>query len=401
MKRSIVPVYYLLLFLIGTWVMVHYELSRERVVNWQRTYLPGDAIPFGTQVLYRLMPGVTGGEPPERISQSFYTYYKRATGPFNILYIADEIKLTPESVSQLLEHVSRGNSVFLSARQFCKILPDSLGVKLGFHHVSLSEDEGISRYPMNLSTHRHKVSVDTLFGDRLFYTGRHVFEFSADTLPHVRELGWLNQELVNFIEVAYGEGYVYLHTEPAVFSNFFLLQGVGVEYTEELLSYMPVGKWVWNEYHNRGRQVVSSPLRFIRSEDSLNNGYRVLMVTLVLFLLSGARRRQRAIPVIRPPENQSLKFLYHVRDLYLKSKNHKAISLHMIKDLKRYLQAHGGALADMRQEDMARLIRHKAAVSQEQAREWAGKVEEIKNETRVKTPQLFQLNRIIEKIKKQ
>lgn len=401
MKRSRVPVFYLFLVLIGIGAIVHYELASERVVNWQRTYLPDHAIPFGTQVLYRLLPQFNNGQAPERISQSYYNYSKRVSEDYSLLYISDNIELTPESVSQMLDHASKGNAIFLSARNFCKTLPDSLGVNLSHYNIDLVESEGTSRFPMDLSTANHEVSVDTLFGDRMFYRGRHIFDLSGDTFPHVQELGWLNQEMVNFIQVAYGEGYVYLHTEPAVFSNFFLLQGAGVEYTEELLGYLPAGKWVWNKYHNRGRQVVSSPLRYIRSERSLNNGFRLVIVTLILFLLTGARRKQRPVPVMRPPQNQSLHFLHHIRDLYLKNNSHKAISLHMIKDLKRYLQEHKSAATDLNKEDMERLIKHKAAVSQEQAQKWTAIVESIEKENKVKATQLFELNRIIEKIKKQ
>ena len=46
------------------------------------------------------------------------------------------------------------------------------------------------------------------------------------------------------------------------------------------------------------------------------------MLVLVLFMVFTARRRQRAIPVIREPANRNLEFAELIGTLYYQKKNH-------------------------------------------------------------------------------
>ena len=86
-------------------------------------------------------------------------------------------------------------------------------------------------------------------------------------LGHVEKM---DKTLTNFIAMRYGMGMFYVHLEPAVFTNYFLLEGEHHHYGETVLSYIPSHQDVIWSLNNQTSKVISdSPYRFILSQPAL------------------------------------------------------------------------------------------------------------------------------------
>ena len=62
------------------------------------------------------------------------------------------------------------------------------------------------------------------------------------------------EELPNFLKIQYGKGAVFVHTNPVVFTNYFLLKDT-YSYTEQVFSYLP-SSTILLDPHKIGRAHV-------------------------------------------------------------------------------------------------------------------------------------------------
>ena len=63
-------------------------------------------------------------------------------------------------------------------------------------------------------------------------------------------------------------------------------------------------------------QVQQSPFRYFLAHEPLRWALYLTMITIILFMIFTAKRRQRVIPVIHEPANKSLEFTELIGTLY-------------------------------------------------------------------------------------
>ncbi len=132
-----------------------------------------------------------------------------------------------------------------------------------------------------------------------------------------------------------GEGAVYIHTSPLVFSNYFILHKNNIPYFQQAVSVIPasVNKVLWNEYYltkqNTPSQREPGWLRVLFQYKAFRWGLITAMATLFVFILLEMRRKQRIIPIIEKSKNDSLDFVQTIGRLYYDKKDHKDLSKKM------------------------------------------------------------------------
>ena len=163
-----------------------------------------------------------------------------------------------------------------------------------------------------------------------FSRGTANVKFTAFRREGAVVLGTNHRGGVNFIRVRYGRGFFYLSCIPFAYTNVNLLDYGNAQYACKTLSYLPVRDTIWDEYYKVARPRPATPLRFILSREPLAWAYYTGIACLLLFMAFGARRRQRPIPIVRPPENATMAFVKTVGSLYLRVQNNKHIAEKMI-----------------------------------------------------------------------
>src|SRR5258706_5242057 len=111
------------------------------------------------------------------------------------------------------------------------------------------------------------------------------------------------------------------------FSNYFLLNKNNIRYYENALSMIPadVKKIVWDEYYlNKiNTKDKKSWLSVLFRFPALKAALLTVIFTLLLYVLLEMRRKQRFIPVITKPRNDSLDFVKTIGRLYYDKGDHK------------------------------------------------------------------------------
>lgn len=326
MKRPKINGYAVLLLLLAICYII-VEWYRPAPVDWSRTYINTDKIPYGTYALFQLLDESFPGNAIETVRIPAYNLFDDSTVSGNYLFIGPRFQTDEYDLNALLTFVSDGNTAFIAAETYGQPFLDSLDIETDISVVSsdslvrfVSPQLGDERYP-----HR-PMSPYTWFS-------------GGDSLSTVKIAEDLSGK-ANFIRVTHGSGHFYLHTQPALFSNYNILQNRGHEYAFRALSYLPQKPIWWDEYYKQGRIGSKSIFGVIGRYDTLRWGWYLLLGGVLFFVVFQGKRRQRIIPRMDPLKNKSLEFAGVVSSLYYHQGDFRDIARKKSWFFQEYLRSH-------------------------------------------------------------
>jgi hypothetical protein len=302
--------------------------SQPKPIDWRPTYSVNDKIPLGLFVFDREINGLLKNQKVERVSaltpyEFLDSQYVPDTvaGTYNIegtfFNISEFASIDDPSMKEIFYFVSHGNTAFLSMKTFPQLLLDSL--KVDFRSdFQYSDSTSIWLANKNLN------------GKKFHFTeGMGSYYFSKIDTASTTVLGYqanrADQKRINFVKVPYVNGYFYLHTQPAIFSNFHLLKKDHYKYAENVLSYIPEGDVFWYTKGQNSESISDSPLRFIMSQPALKWAWYLFLTGLVIFIIFNAKRKQRIVPILKPLPNLTLDFTKTIGNLYYQEGDHDNI----------------------------------------------------------------------------
>lgn len=295
-------------------------LNKPREFDWTPDFDPDSKEPFGCEAFDRLVRQSVGDD---RYSVSQCSFAELAadddtTQLSGVLVVDYSLYMGQDDVLSMLQWVRRGNKVMMATYAFeatplceelglydyfCKPAPSELQRILSLQRPD-SEVEWVDRHSGYPSATYHIPNV-------MFVCGL-TFEdpkYPIDTLlfcdPHVIAV----RERV-------GQGEIYLVKAPLLFTNYGILRERDAELVFRLLSQfgdLPIVRLC-----DPGSEGVSesTPLDYILSQQPLRVAFWLAILLILLFMFTTARRRQRAVPVVRPPQNHSLEFVRLIGTLY-------------------------------------------------------------------------------------
>ena len=308
----------LILLFIGA---IAIEYSKPKPINWTRTFNETHSIPYGTFVLYNELRELFQKSKVHDIAVSPYEYFDDyynledstylTTG--NYMLIDDYAEVDDVSAQELLDFASHGNTIFMSSNYLPKKFLDTLGIELendydftGEAQLSLAnpifknDSITISKGLSNIYFSKLDSSKTTVLGYQKFNTKEHI----------------------NFIKVNHVNGEVYLHLQPVAFTNFSLLKKDNKKYAAAILSYLPDDTIYFDSRNKKRTELGDSPLRFILSQPALKWAWLLGLVSLLIFVLFNAKRKQRIVKIIKPLENSTIAFTKTIGNLYYETKDH-------------------------------------------------------------------------------
>jgi len=302
-------------------VAIAIEFSKPKPINWTRTFNEAHTIPYGTFVLYNELPNIFSKSKVQDISVSPYEYFDDyyswedstylTTG--NYMLIDDYAEVDDVSAQELLDFASHGNTIFMSSNYLPQKFLDTLGIEL--------ENDFDFTGEAQFSLTNPSFKNDSITIDR----GLSNIYFSKLDSTKTTVLGYqkFNEaERINFIKVNHEFGNVYLHLQPMAFTNFSLLKKYNKKYAAAILSYLPDGNIFYDSRNKKRTELGNSPLRFILSQPALKWAWLLALVSLLIFIMFNAKRKQRIVKVIKPLENSTIAFIKTIGNLYYETKDH-------------------------------------------------------------------------------
>ncbi|MDQ0476980.1 DUF4350 domain-containing protein [Chryseobacterium sp. MDT2-18] len=294
---------YGLIFIIVMAVLALLELTKSDVTDWRKNFDVHEKSPFGLLIFSKEVDHLLKNKV-QRTDLSPYDFYKtQKLKAHNILMVQSEID--SESWNKILQNVETGSDAFIISDSFNKKVADSLGFSAS--RISY-EDSNL------LLLTDEKFAQDSLKIDKL-PSGKG-FELILES-DEILGKEASDSKMANFIKVGHGKGNLYLHAEPLILTNYYLLKPGNEKYVQDVFSYLPDRETVWFSGANKNRTESRSPLRFILSKPALRYAWWLFLGGLLLFIIFNAKRKQRIVPVIEPKKNKSVEFVKSIGNLYL------------------------------------------------------------------------------------
>lgn len=260
-----------------------------------------------------------------------------------ILVIAENLHLSEAEADALLGMAKRGNKILLAASYFDRILRDRLEFESSYFDFN---PEVLKKYVTFLSARDslHWIGDPAVYPRQTFYfypqlcytyfcpvplAMNRLAEKTAriDKSRYETEMDSTTPDTICQVSVAmscpWGKGEILLVSTPLLFTNYGALDIDNATYIFRLLSHIGGLPIVRTEaYMKKTVQMQASPFNYFLSQRPFRWALYLTMISVLLFMIFTARRRQRAIPVIREPENKSLEFTELIGTLYYQKKEH-------------------------------------------------------------------------------
>ncbi len=312
----------LLLVLAG---MVYMEATKKQPVNWFPSYHKNDKIPLGTYILHDLMTDAFAENLIE-INQPPFEVLKDSTLSGTYFFVNEDAAFDEDEFEKLYKWAEKGNTIFISASYITDNILDTLNLS---QKTAYSLNNLGTKPLLNLVNENAKSEKPYLI-DRDF------------SINHLSELDTLNQTVlgvtqvyekvlkitkpeVNFIKAPVGNGAIFIHTQPQVFTNYFLLDKENANYTQNVLSYINDGKNVyWDNYYKKGKPINLSLLKILLGSKYLKWAYYFVLIGALLFIFFEGKRKQRSIPIVDPLTNKTYDYTRTISGMYIdKKQNHQ------------------------------------------------------------------------------
>ena len=145
--------------------------------------------------------------------------------------------------------------------------------------------------------------------------------------------------LVNAIKQPFGDGEIILNTFPQAFTNYFILNSPNQNYTAGLMSYINTNLPIYvDTYYKNGKKFYTSPMYLFLSTKSLKWAYYIMLIGVLIYIVFEGKRKQRAIPILKPLKNQTVDFTRTIANMYYENGKHKDISQHKIQHFLEFIR---------------------------------------------------------------
>lgn len=314
--------YFLLGFLITLFVV--FEVFKPKPLDWTESFSAEDKIPYGGFLIHEMLPlaftevSITTNNAP------VFEYSDTLSTPRNWIFINTSLNFDPWESEILFSQAEQGADIFMAARQFGEFFTDTLDLTTSLNNPFLQSGTILTDDTVTVNFTNPGLKRDG--GFPYYRSTTETFIANVDSSLQVSKLGTNHQGNTNFIRIKWGKGNFYFHSNPTLFTNYFVRDEVGADYALTALSYLTQRSTIWDEYYKDVRTGSSSVVRYVVSEEHLRWAWFLTLSGVVLFMVFRAKRAQRIIPHIEPPKNSSIEFAKTIGDLYLEKGDHKLIA---------------------------------------------------------------------------
>jgi len=385
--------------------IIFYVVNRTKSYEWdvnlrEDSYQPYD-LGFFRDVLSK-----TFKDDFELIKKSAQFDLAADSGYGTMVYVEDGIKLSEDHIEKLLGFIERGNTAFFSS----DIIPENLieeitGVDFEVTYseiiapkqesktnsfsfansqIDVSNSDKDDEESHNLYLVDSVAQVKFLDQDTINYTFKFIQkdsleEFTWHGLDNVifndynteedfTPISVLNDSLIYYFSMNYGEGALYVHLNPILFSNIYFKETSGFNYANRILEDFNEGHVYYNQHYspltsgNSGNST--SPLTFILKHKSLKWTFYTILIFSLLYVLFSFKRRLPIIPYFNSPKNTSVNYVKALSSFYLSAKDHTVLAEEMMANFRHYLRNKYRLNTTLKKEELIPLIAKNSGITE-------------------------------------
>ncbi|MFK7782837.1 DUF4350 domain-containing protein [Psychroserpens sp.] len=399
--------FYIALTALAIFGIVLMEYAKPKQINWFASYATHHKIPFGTYVFQEQLERLFTDTKIINLESPPYQYLSESdslNGTY--LFVNGYVEFGDTELDELLDWTSKGNTLFIASEDFEEQLLDTLHLKTDV--LSIFDVEGdnfqlqLSNTALDTSTVSFDKSnymsyfnvIDTLKTSVLGTIKG--YEINEDT-----EEDSIKIEIpIHTIKQPFGNGSIVLSTFPQAFTNYFILNAPNQNYTSGILSYLDDSEPIYvDNYYKSGKSYYTSPMYILLNTKALKWAYYIMLIGVAFYIIFEGKRKQRAIPIVKPLKNQTIDFTRTIANMYYEKEKHFEIAEHKTLHFLEYIRTHLHLSTTTIDDDFIKNLAARSNNSIEDTKHLFKTIENFKQNTQLNNIQLERLNTLIETFK--
>ena len=372
MNRNIVVILVAAVIIGAISLFYNYIKQYTPEYNWGENFKKESVEPYGLSVFYELMD-----DQPEDLTVIKSNYLKNldtnAVGSTYIV-IGDELYLTEEKAKHLFKYVSNGNTALIVTNvaplEVTRTMLPISDTIYGYDYVCDSIVDVVFEGEVGEPIRFHHQSLKDTTN---YYWNYYYKSFVNDTLStyNFEPVSYLNDG-VNCYSFNQGKGKVILHSNPILFSNYYLINDPGLAHVNSILSQLNQGDIYWDKVSKKpettsggGGFSSTNPLQFLFSHYTLRWGWYLFLITVVVYLLFRTKREQRIIPILPTNTNTTIEYTKAIGVLYFQKGQHKLIANELYTLLLADLRSRYNINTSIEEPELIKLVSAKSGINED------------------------------------
>lgn len=332
---------YIIIALVTLAILMLFQYSKPKEINWFPSYVSQHKIPYGTYVLNDIMANFYQDKFKPVSRPPFEMLQTADTLQGTYFFVNNEVSFGEAELNGLLEWTSKGNTLFIASNSFDSPLKDTLNLEVTGLYPALDDNREQIHELLNPVLKNGTYTFDKDHYANYFSTIDTLKTTVLAKVAYATENKSVEPTYFNVIKADFGQGKIILSTFPKAFTNYFILKDDNKDYTAGLLSYIDAKNPVYmDNYHKSGKSFYASPMYIFLNNKALKWAYYIVLIGAILYIIFEGRRKQRAIPVLTPLKNQTLAFTRTIADMYFEKGEQKSITEHKIAYFLEYIRSH-------------------------------------------------------------
>lgn len=394
--------YILILLLVAAIIVLFITGDKKketRKLDERITLRKKDKIPYGTFVAFNNLKQLF---PEAELSTNHYEpgYWDNLSAYDTkqvLMIITGRFSADEREMKRLIEFTEKGNDVFVSAMYISSAADRLLKCSSSALELSYITTEDLPEN-MQLSLANKPFGL----GLKYKYPGR-TFSSYFTTIDSATTdvLGYDQAKRPDFIHLKAGKGNFFVHLEPLAFSNYFLLHKNNIDYYEKVISLMQpdAKKVVWDEYYLAKRDKPEKKqgwLTVLFRYPALRAALLTAIIALLVYVLMEMRRKQRPVPVIRKPKNESLDFVKTIGRLYYDKGDNQNLCTKMAAYFLEHVRNKYKLATGVLDDEFINNLHYKSGVEKEEVRQIVSSIQYFEKAKVVSNEQLISFHRQVE-----
>lgn len=341
----------------------------------------------------------------ENNPRPFGEWFRNFSSDYSNEYNASYILATPflsvrkKEAEDMKRFVEEGNTLLLITDGFSEAFSDVFHIK-----CTAGNDAQVATNLFGLTdTHRIlRDSLDLKYG--YFFTP---FVRSVDPLIQhsIDTLGFNMVAKPDAVLLSMGSGRLFIITNAAAFSNYFLLSGQNYRFAVNVLENLNQGSGYvfWDEFYrkniNRSNEEKSL-FDAILSVPALRWAFWLLLFLCALAVITNMFRKQRIVPVKVPNRNTTVEFTQTIARLYFSNKDNNNIAQKMIQHFLEHIRTNFYVPHQKLDDGFAAILAGKTNQPLPRTERLVRRMAAIMNGANVSDDMLLELNRELTELQK-
>lgn len=352
--------------------------------NWQESYARDGKLseePYGTGIFQQILSNEYGSNFIEiEDSLSLLNNYANQA---SYIYVGSRAFYDSTSAAQLTQFASKGNHVFIAAKNISYNLLEHYLYKFpdttyydGYNEFRVDSlflgdfrDQSSTLY---LPDYQDSVTLDFRYvNDSITYTFAYIIAKEVKNNYTLQEIAFSSSTVTGIRIQVENEGTVTFFTAPLLFTNYHLLREESFEFINQLISPSLSETVIWDQKNrissytpNRKRKPSNSynPLGYLLSFPAFKWAWYILLFMGVALISFNFKRKQRIMPIHVENKNTSLSFVETLGLLFYQSNANDQIAKKELELFQYQVRKRYGLAAQEFSEDFAHQLSKRSNV---------------------------------------